>query len=82
MRTQFCEKIADLISGDPFAAVDLGKALVEVFGDGLLVAEPVILGVEEIEGVGDDLGWFAIAAKVDLPLDALFGFGVQGEIHR
>ena len=39
------------------------------------------LGVQEGEGVGDDLGRIPVVAELDLALDALFELGIEGEGH-
>lgn len=52
-------------------------------GDGVPIAqEPVFLGVEEVQGVVDEFGWLAVGPTRELALDALFGWGVEGEVHE
>ena len=43
--------------------------------------EPFCLGFEEHEGAGDDLSRIAVMTEFDLALDALFGYGIEGEVH-
>ena len=72
----------DFVGSMDFASLGLGEALFEVFGDGLLVHEqPFFFGFQEIEGSTDDLRRLGKVAEVDFTLDALFGGGIEGEIH-
>lgn len=72
----------DFVGCVDFASLGLGEALFEVLGDDLLVQEqPFFFGFEEIEGSTDDLRRLGEVAEVDFTLDALFGGGIEGEIH-
>jgi hypothetical protein len=76
------EEGAGLFRRVAFAARSLGKGAVEAGVDGFLVAEePVVLGLEEVEGAVDELGGRGIGATVELALDAVFGGGVEDEAH-
>jgi hypothetical protein len=41
--------------------------------------KPFFLGLREVEGVGDDLGGFAVVATLEFAMDALFGGGVESD---
>jgi hypothetical protein len=68
------------------AAGCLGEGAVKVRVDGFFVAKkPVFLyclGLDEIEGVGEQLGGFAEGSAVELLLDALFDGWIEGDSHR
>lgn len=52
------EDLQELVAGDAFAAIDLGHALFEpLVESGLADFKPFLLGFEQVEGLGDDLGW-------------------------
>jgi hypothetical protein len=69
-------------AGYAFAAIDLGHALFEPLVEGGLADfEPFLLGLEEVECLGDDLGGGGVVAAVELALDALFGCGIEGDRH-
>jgi hypothetical protein len=73
---------AELGGGVALSGFGLGGGLFEALGDGCLVSlEPFCLGFEEHEGAGDDLSRVAVVAEFDLALDALFGYGIEGEVH-
>ena len=44
--------------------------------------EPFLLGLEEIECLGDDLGGGGEMAADEFALDALFGRGIEVDRHR
>lgn len=70
------------IQGIALASFGFSEAEVEAVVNGVAVTqEPVFLGFEEVEGVGDDLGGVVEVASVEFTLDALFGLGVEGEVH-
>jgi hypothetical protein len=49
------EDLRELVAGDAFAAIDLGHALFEpLVGGGLADFEPFLLGLEEVECLGDE----------------------------
>jgi hypothetical protein len=74
-----CQDAAGFLGGVGFATGGLRHALFEALIDGVLVLEePVLLGLEEGDGAGDDLGRLAVVAEIDLTLDALLGGGVEG----
>ena len=55
--TALGEDLQELVAGDAFAAIDLGHALFEPLVEGGLADfEPFLLGLEEVECLGDDLG--------------------------
>lgn len=64
------------------ALLCLGEALPEAGVDtGAVLEEPVFLGLEEVEGAGDDVGGLTVVAAVNLALDALLSFGVERNVH-
>jgi len=72
---------AKLLFGVAFAAVSLGAALFNP-GDPCCAARVEFrLGLNEIEGVGEQLGRFAEGSALDLALDSLFDGGVEGDGH-
>src|ERR1017187_1029001 len=76
------EDLQELVAGDAFAAIDLGHAFFEPLVEGGLAdLKPFLLGLKEIESLGDDLGGGAIMAAVEFALDALFGCGIEGDRH-
>ena len=68
-----------------FAAGCLGEAFVEIGVDGFLVADkPVFLHclcLDQVEGVGEQLGRLAEGPVVELALDSLFEVGVESDGH-
>ena len=51
------EDVQELVAGDAFAAIDLGQALfAPPVEGGLADLKPFLLGLKEVEGLGDDLG--------------------------
>ena len=79
------EEGAGLLGRMALAADCLGEGAVQAGVDGFFVAEePVLmycLSLDEVEGVGEQLGRFAEGPSVNLALDALFGGGVEGDGH-
>jgi hypothetical protein len=73
---------AELCLVEDFAAFALGDALFEVGVESGAAGEGVFaLGFDEVEGVGDEVGGFAITADGELLLEELFGGGIEGERH-
>ena len=79
------EEGAGLLGRMALAASCLGEGAVQAGVDGFFVAEkPVFLsalGLDEVEGVGEQLGRLAEGPSIELALDALFGGGVEGDGH-
>jgi len=79
------EEGAGLLGRVALAASCLGEGAVQVGVDGFFVAEkPVLLsglGLDEIEGMGEQLSRLAEGPAIELALDALFGGGVEGDGH-
>jgi len=76
------EEGAGLFRRVAFAASGLGEGAVETGVDGFLVAEePVVLGLQEVEGAVDELGGRGIGPAFELALDAVFGGGIEDEAH-
>lgn len=78
--TALGQGVHETFSENSFAAFDLGHAVSEAGVEqrsGLL--GQLFFNVEEVEGVGDDLGWLLELAEFDEALDALFGGGVKGD---
>ena len=72
---------AKLFFGIAFAAVGLGAALFKT-GDPCCAARvEFCLGLNQIEGVGEQLGRLAESPAVKLALDSLFEVGVEGDGH-
>lgn len=72
---------AELFFGVAFATVGLGAALCETREQCSVARVEFCFGLDEIEGVGEQLGGFAEGAAVELALDSLFGGGVEGDGH-
>jgi hypothetical protein len=76
------EDLQELVAGNALAAIDLGHTLCEPLVEGGLADfEPFLLGFEQVECLGDDLGGGGIVAAVEFALDALFDCGIEGDRH-
>jgi hypothetical protein len=72
---------AEFFFGVPFATVGLSAALCETREQCSVARVEFSLGLDQIEGVGEQLSRFAEGAAVELALDSLFGGGVEGDGH-
>jgi hypothetical protein len=72
---------AEFFFGVPFATVGLSAALCETCEQCSVARVEFRLGLDEIEGVGEQFNRFAKGPAVDLALDSLFGGGVEGDGH-
>jgi len=72
---------AEFFFGVPFATVGLSAALCETREQCSVARVEFRLGLDQIEGVGEQFSRFAEGAAVELALDSLFGGGVEGDDH-
>jgi hypothetical protein len=76
------EDFQELVAGDALTTIDLGDAFLEPRVEGgLSDLKPFLLGLEEVESLGDDLGGGGVVAALKFALDALFGCGIEGDRH-
>ena len=77
----FCHTDAELFFGIPFATVGLGAALCKTREQCSVARVEFRLGLDEIEGVGEQLSRLAEGPAVELALDSLFDGGIEGDSH-
>ena len=77
----FCHAGAKRFFGVAFATVGLGAALCKTGEQCSVARVEFCFGLDEIEGVGEQLGRFAEGTAVELALDSQFDGGVEGDGH-
>jgi len=79
--TAFGHAGAELFFGVAFPSVGLGAALCKTREQCSVARVEFCFGLDEIEGVGEQLGGFAEGTAVELALDSLFDGGIEGDSH-